>query len=250
MREILGDDIMEKKIKELMNEFEEMLEENPDKVMEYMKHLYQHNPEAVRKMLMTYEDNGHIRDKKTYEELVDCLEWSNKQGYGEKWTLDKIKKSSGINFEETDFSEFDFAYLVNFLFAKCCKYTQDSYIFLKIARGLLEDKHKQMKLNKGSYHQKHKHQGRGEQSYYDIFFEAENRHSRNENYRGRNESYDYDDYENNYDNEEDRRRRYRSEDEDMENRRGRRRYRSESDYEDRNENTRYYKENNVGFRSY
>ena len=35
----------------------------------------------------------------------------------------------------------------------------------------------------------------------------------------------------------------------MENRRGRRRYRSEADYEDRNEN-RYYKDNNVGFRSY
>ena len=241
---------MEKHIKELMNEFEQMLRENPDKVVEYTEHLYKHNPDAVRKMLMTYEDNGHIRDKKTYEELVDCLEWSNKQGYGEKWSLDKIKKSSGVNFEETDFSEFDFAYLVNFLYAKCCKYTQDASVFLKIAKGLLEDKHKQIKLNKGSYMKKHNHQGRGIQGYYDVFFEAENRRGRNENRR----HYNYDDYENeSYDNrnydEEDRRDRYRSEDEDMEmeNRRGRRHYRSEADYED---NARYYKDNNVGFRSY
>ena len=83
---------MEKHIKELMNEFEQMLRENPDKVVEYTEHLYKHNPDAVRKMLMTYEDNGHIRDKKTYDELVDYLEWSNKQGYGEKWSLEKIKK--------------------------------------------------------------------------------------------------------------------------------------------------------------
>lgn len=236
---------MEKHIKELMNEFEQMLRENPDKVVEYTEHLYKHNPEAIRKMLMTYEDNGHIRDKKTYEELVDCLEWSNKQGYGEKWSLDKIKKNAGVNFDETDFSEYDFAYLVNFLYAKCCKYTQDASTFLKIAKGLLEDKHKQMKLNKGSYQQKHNYKGRGIQGYYDLFFEAENR-------RGRNENYDYEDYENeSYDNrnydEDNRRGRYRSEDNemDMENRRGRRRYRSED--EDYN---RYYKENNVGFRNY
>lgn len=236
---------MEKHIKELMNEFEQMLRENPDKVVEYTEHLYKHNPEAIRKMLMTYEDNGHIRDKKTYEELVDCLEWSNKQGYGEKWSLDKIKKNAGVNFDETDFSEYDFAYLVNFLYAKCCKYTQDASTFLKIAKGLLEDKHKQMKLNKGSYQQKHNYKGRGIQGYYDLFFEAENR-------RGRNENYDYEDYENesydkrNYD-EDNRRGRYRSEDNEMENenRRGRRRYRSED--EDYN---RYYKENNVGFRNY
>ena len=49
---------MEKHIKELMNEFEQMLRENPDKVVEYTEHLYKHNPDAVRKMLMTYEDNG------------------------------------------------------------------------------------------------------------------------------------------------------------------------------------------------
>lgn len=244
---------MEKQIKELMKEFEQMLEENPEKVMEFTKHLYHHNPEAVKRMLMTYEDNGHIRDKKTYEELVDGLEWANKQGYGEKWSLEKIKKNSGINFEETDFSEFDYAYLVNFLFSKCCKYTQDSYIFLKIARGLLEDKHKQVKLNKGSYQEKHKNKSHGIQSYYDLFFEAENRKGRNENRR----HYNYDDYENesyesrNY-NEEDRRGRHRSEDEDMEmeNRRGRRRYRSENDYEDRNDyENGYYKESNIGFRS-
>lgn len=241
---------MEKQIKELMKEFEQMLEENPEKVMEFTKHLYHHNPEAVKRMLMTYEDNGHIRDKKTYEELVDGLEWANKQGYGEKWSLEKIKKNSGINFEETDFSEFDYAYLVNFLFSKCCKYTQDSYIFLKIARGLLEDKHKQVKLNKGSYQEKHKNKSHGIQSYYDLFFETENkqhdRRSRNENSYKYNNDEDYD-----YDNEESRRRRYRSEnDMEEENRRGRRRYRSENDYEDRNDyENGYYKESNIGFRS-
>lgn len=242
---------MEKEIKELMKEFEYMLEEEPEKVMEFTKHLYKHNPEAVRKMLLTFDDNGHIRDRQTYDKIVDCLEWSNKQGYGEKWTVDKIKSSAGINFDETDFSEFDYAYLVNFLYAKCCKYTQDAYVFLKIARGLLEDKHKQVKLNKGGFQQKHKYQGRGEQSYYDLFFDSDyNRHSNNENRRGRYENENYrNDYNNRSYDEDNRRGRYRSEDGEMENenRRGRRSYRSEDDYENRNDYNRYYKESNMGF---
>ncbi len=227
---------MEKEIKKLMEEFEYMLEEEPEKILKFTKHLYHHNPEAVKRMLLTFDDNGHIRDKKTYEEIVDCLEWADKQGYGERWNIDKIKKSSGINFEETDFSEFDYAYLVNFLYAKCCKHVKDPYILLKIARGLLEDKHKQIKLNKGAFHQKHKYQGRGEESYYDLFFEYDEN-----NYRRRTRN-KYND-ENRFDEED--RRRYRSENDINEE--SRRKYYSGNDYNNRNDYSNYYKENNMGF---
>ena len=229
---------MEKEIKKLMEEFEYMLEEEPEKILKFTKHLYHHNPEAVKRMLITFKDDGHIRDKKTYEEIVDCLEHSNKQGYGERWSVDKIKKSAGINFEETDFSEFDFAYLVNFLYAKCCKYVKDPYMFMKIARGLLEDKHKQIKLNKGLFHQKHKYQGRGEQSYYDLFYEYDEENRR----RYRNE---YDNYDNRNFDEEDRRRSYSRNDMYEDNRRGG--YRSEDDFENRSDYMKYYKESNMGF---
>jgi len=228
---------MEKEIKKLMQEFEYMLEEEPEKILKFTKHLYHHNPEAVKRMLMTFDDNGHIRDKETYEEIVECLEWSNEEGSGEKWSVEKIKKSAGINFEQTDFSEFDYAYLVNFLYAKCCKHVKDPYVFLKIARGLLEDKHKQIKLHKGSYHQKHKYHGRGEESYYDLFLESDENEYRR---RSRNKYYDYD---GRYDEED--RRRYRSEnDMNEENRRG---YRTENDNDYQNEYRRYYKESNMGF---
>ena len=33
---------MEKEMKKLMEEFEYMLEENPEKIMEFTKHLYKH----------------------------------------------------------------------------------------------------------------------------------------------------------------------------------------------------------------
>jgi hypothetical protein len=214
---------------EIIEKIEYLIQKHPEKVVEFTKHMYRHNPEAVEKMLSTMKEHGHITKQTKYDELVGKLKWANKQNKGERWKLDEIKRVSQIDFKNVDFTEFDYAYLVNMLYAKCCKYFSEMSFYLKLAKGLLEDDDEETKLYKGAYADKQKHKMRGAKMYRDEYDEYD----------------EYDDYDerDDYDEENRRRRRYRSErmnDYDEENRRGR--YRNE--YEDR---SRYYKESNIGF---
>lgn len=219
---------------EIIEKIEYLIQKHPEKVVEFTKHMYRHNPEAVEKMLSTMKEHGHITKQTKYDELVSKLKWANKQNKGERWKLDEIKRVSQIDFKNVDFTEFDYAYLVNMLYAKCCKYFSEMSFYLKLAKGLLEDDDEETKLYKGAYSEKHHNKQRGAQMY----------------------RYEYEDYERDYD-EENRRRRMRSDDDydyddyDEENRRGVRRYRNDTEnrrpyYDDRYEN-RYYKESNMGF---
>lgn len=205
----------------LTSKIEYLMAKHPHKVVEFAKSVYKQNPEMVEEMLETFEDEGHITSERKYKELTERLKWANNQGKGEKWKIDEIKRYSKMNFENEEFTEWDFAYLVNMLYAKCCREFSDISYYIKIAKCLLEDKDEETKMYRGAEHPKHKYKKYGSQSYYD--------------------NYD------NYDEEESRRhRRYRSENdyrnEDYRNE-DYRRYRSESnDYDSR------YRDNNVGFR--
>ncbi len=200
---------------ELTEKIEYMIEKSPEKVIEFAKHMYRHDPQAVERMLETFEDDGHIINKRKYDELIEKVKWSNGNGRGERWKFDEIKKMSKIDFTNVDYTEFDFAYLVNMLYAKCCKEFSDMSLFIKLAKCLLEDKDEETKVYQGAYTHKKKHKKQGPQYYYDDY---------------RNDYQNYNDY-------------------DEENRRGRRRYRSEKDdYENREyddfENRRYYNNSN------
>lgn len=194
---------------EITEKIEYMMEKCPEKVIEFAKHMYRHDPQAVERMLETFEEDGHITNKRKYDELMEKVKWSNGNGRGERWKFEEIKKMSKIDFSNVDYTEFDYAYLVNMLYAKCCKEFSDMSLFIKIAKCLLEDKDEETKVYKGAYSNKKKYQQRGYQNYYNDY---------------RNDYRNFDDYE-----EEDRRRRrYRNEQEDYENRQY-----NENDYENR-----------------
>jgi hypothetical protein len=229
-------------MEEIIEKVEYLIEKQPQKMIEFIKHMYKHNPEAVEKMLSTMKEHGHITSYQKYDELVNKLKWANKMNKGERWKLDELKRDSQVDFKNVDYTEFDYAYLVNMLHAKCCKCFSEKSFYLKLAKCLLEDDDEETKLYKGAYSDKQKHHMRGEQSFYNDYDE-ENRRKRR--YRSESEYDEYDEQDE-YDEENRKRRHYRSErmnDNDYyneENRRGR--YRNE--YDDR---SRYYKESNMGF---
>ena len=212
----------------LVARVEYLMHKHPEKIVEFAKKVYQHDPEAIEEMLETYEQYGHITNEHKYKELVDRLKWKNEQGKGERWKLEDIKRYSRMNFDNEDFTEFDFAYLVNMLYAKCCREFSEMSFYIKLAKCFLQDDDDETRMYRGAEHRGEKHQRRGAQARYE----------------------DYDEY-----GEENRRRRrhYRSERmEDYRNEDYRGEYRNRSEYDrHRNEYENYdsrYRDSRVGFR--
>lgn len=174
------------------------MDKKQGKIIEFIKHMYKYDPDAVEKMLdYSKMEEGHLTNRRKYDESVEKLKWANGNGRGAKWNFEDIKKNSKIDFSHVDFTEYDYAYLVNMLYAKCCKDFTDPSFYLKLAKCLLEDKDEETKIYHGHY-AKNKTSKHGTQAYYDE-----------EDRRRRRMYADYDEHDG-YD-EENRRRRYRNE---------------------------------------
>lgn len=216
---------------EIREKIEYMMHKKPDKLIEFVKKVYKHNPEIIEEMLESYEEFGHVTNEHKYKELTERLKWKNGQGKGERWKAEDIKRASRLNFENEDFTEFDFAYLVNMLYAKCCKEFTDMSFYIKLAKCFLEDDDEETKMYRGAEHHGRKHSQHGTQARYEDYDEESRRRRR---YRSENEDYRNEDYRN----EESRR--YRNEDYRNEDYR---RYRNEyEDYDSR------YRDSKIGFR--
>lgn len=152
---------------EITEKIEYMLYKKPDKVAELVKKMYHQDPEIVERMLDYPEDAEHITNRRKYDELVEKIRWDDdNNGRGAKWSFEDIKKNSRIDFFNTDYTEFDYAYLVNALYAKCCKYIKDPSIYLKLAKCLLEDKDEETKIYRGHEYKSSRNKQYGEQSRY------------------------------------------------------------------------------------
>lgn len=178
----------------ITEKIEYLIEKNPEKVMELAKHMYRQDPEIIERMLDYPEDADHITNRRKYDELVDRIRWVDNSGRGAKWSFEDIKKNSRIDFSNVDYTEFDYAYLVNMLYAKCCKYISDPSVYLKFAKCLLEDRDEETKIYRGVYHNKHKFSKRGEQNHYDDYPES-NRYDEEDRRHGRYRSERMGDYE-------------------------------------------------------
>lgn len=78
-------------------------------------------------------------DEAMYNEAVSYLEWANGKGKGAKWDVDTLTKLSGIDFEKTEFFEYDFAYIANMLWSDYCEIFTDTTYYLKMAKMYLTD---------------------------------------------------------------------------------------------------------------
>jgi len=204
----------------IKNQLKYLAEKKPEKLAEIVAEAYKKDPRTIEQMLDYPEDAEHIASRQQYDELVKKIKWAGNEGHGAKWNFEDIKKNAKVNFDHVDYTPYDFAYLVNMLFAKCHKYITDPSVYLKLAKCFLEDEDEENKIYKGAYQNKHQHHRKGSQSYYNgdyENYEEEDRRRRRYRNEGYNNTYNddrFDDY----------------------NRRG------------RNESS-YYKESNMGFNS-
>lgn len=187
---------------EMIEKLEYVIEKYPEEVIEFAKKMYKHNPEAVERMLEKAKSKGYITSRKQYDELIDRLKWANNNGKGAKWTLEELKKDARNNFDESDYTEYDFAYLVNMLYAKCCKEYTDRSLFLKLAKCLLEDNDEETKLYRGAY-SKRKYHDDDIKAHYDDWEDRKRMRKDDDEYYHHERRY-YDDDRRNYDRSEKR----------------------------------------------
>lgn len=103
---------------------EEWREDMPDEFAEYM----------FRK-----EYGCHLVDKNVYNKAVSLLKWADGKGFGAKWSVEDIKRVSGIDFDDKDYYDLDFAYVMNMLWSDYCNVFTDTSYYIKMSRDYLED---------------------------------------------------------------------------------------------------------------
>ncbi len=206
-------------MEELNRKIKYLAEKKPEKLAEVIKEMYKHSPEKISHILEHYAEGDHITQKEDYDKCVKNLKWIDNRGNGAKWELSDIirqaEKLANIDFKEVEYTEYDFAFLVNMLYAIFCKIYSDSSTYLKMAKQIFD-------------------YAKVDEEQYGAFFKPikdNDKHKYKNEYENRYENrYDnrYEDYENRYRNENENRSYNRMYDDEEEARR-RRRYRSESE---------------------
>lgn len=195
-------------MEDLRNKIEYLAHKKPEKLAEVVKEMYHKAPHDVEYMLEQFSGGEHLTNKEDYEKCVKKLKWIDGRGNGAKWQFDDIirlaEKTANVDFDDAEYTEFEFAYLVNLLYAMFCKVFTESSYYLRMAKSIFD-------YSKVS----------DEQHYGDFFKpmkKEKSKHNayRNEDYRYENEDrrtrYEYEDrYDPRYEDEENRRRRYRNE---------------------------------------
>lgn len=119
--------------------YDEMRAEGKDIVHEVMLVFKDKMPKEYCMLMHLIKYGCHIYDEEMYNEAVSYLEWANGKGKGAKWDVDTLTKLSGIDFEKTEFFEYDFAYVANMLWSDYCEIFTDTTYYLKMAKLYLTD---------------------------------------------------------------------------------------------------------------
>lgn len=119
--------------------YDEMRAEGKDIVHEVMLVFKDKMPKEYCMLMHLIKYGCHIYDEAMYNEAVSYLEWANGKGKGAKWDVDTLTKLSGIDFEKTEFFEYDFAYIANMLWSDYCEIFTDTTYYFKMAKLYLTD---------------------------------------------------------------------------------------------------------------
>lgn len=95
--------------------------------------------EALEEYEIEKEYGCHIGTEDFYEKAVDLFVWVGDKGEGARWSVDDIVRLSGIDFDHKEYTEYDFAYVVNMLYSDYCNVFTESSYYLKMAKNYLED---------------------------------------------------------------------------------------------------------------
>lgn len=114
---------------------------------EQISHIQTHNPHKMHKIInRIVEDYGdeiedyfycHINNKELYDKAVSYFVDFNKRR-GAHWMCDVIKMKANINFDEKEYTLYDYAYMANKLYSHAGDLMPEENI-LKLAKRKLED---------------------------------------------------------------------------------------------------------------
>ena len=96
---LLLDEAQRKKADEI---YKRKLSENPHFAKEIVEEWREDMPENFAEYMLKLEYGCHIVDMAMYDEAVSYLKWVDDKGKGAKWSVDEIKRASGIDFDDKD----------------------------------------------------------------------------------------------------------------------------------------------------
>lgn len=109
-------------------------------------------PEQFTRKMLKKRYGCHIVDMTTYNEAVSLFDWVDEKGSGAKWSIEDVKRVSGIDFNEKEYTALDFAYTINMLYSDNCNvFTEPSY-YVKMAKNYLEDADYMGNSSERAYH--------------------------------------------------------------------------------------------------
>lgn len=86
-------------------------------------------------------NDRHIRTKEQFDEAVEHLEWFDKKNTGAKWSVDSIisNMNNRSRLENSGITKYDYAYIVNSLYADFGKASPEQSYYLRMADSFLEN---------------------------------------------------------------------------------------------------------------
>ena len=119
--------------------YKRKMSENPQFAKEIVEEWREDMPENFADYMLKLEYGCHIVDVSMYDEAIGYLKWVDDKGIGAKWSVDEIKRASGIDFDDKDYYIHDYAYVCNMLWSDYCNIFTETNYYLKMARNYLED---------------------------------------------------------------------------------------------------------------
>ena len=162
------------------------LEKDPNFTKKLLEKIKEENPEEFARNMMEEAYGRHIGDEEMYNEAVSNLHWVNRKGSGAKWDKDDLIQRSNIDFNEENYTPYDYAYAVNSHYADYGTLSEDPKYYMDMARNYLRNE---------DFPEKG-----GERAYYDAQMRSRrNRYNYGNRYNSYNNNYGAYDYRNTYD---------------------------------------------------
>lgn len=124
---------------DIKNKYLELKKEKPNLDYEMVQVFIKDMPEEANVLFDKMLYGCHIVDEDMYNKAVSLLHWVDNKGSGAKWTVPDIVRLSDIDFDNKDYYEYDYAYVVNMLYSDYCNVFIEPSYYLKMAKNYLED---------------------------------------------------------------------------------------------------------------
>lgn len=135
------------------NEIYEELKSEGKLIDEMFKVFKEKMPEQFCELMHIIKYGCHIHDEELYNKAVALLVWVDDKGKGARWTKnDIIKLATNIDFNAKKYTEYDFAFSMNKLYALYCNAITEPSYYLKMTKDYLEDPNKIEDPSERAYH--------------------------------------------------------------------------------------------------